>query len=337
MKRFDQVVVVTLNPTIDRVLEVSDFRAGGHQRCVRRDRYPAGKGINVVRAMASLGQTATLTGFVGEAESEWYQQFLLGEGIEDCRLISVPGFTRENITVVDPNAPGSDTHLMEQGFTVMADELAQLRDSLGPLASAGNLVSFCGSLPPGVSAEQFAELIRLCLDSGAEVAVDTSGDSLRASARLPLWLVKPNRQELTELSGHTSQTDELLLSSASLLAEQIRWVLLSLGGEGAVLVDSRIARRAVLPLRTEEVVSTVGCGDILFGGFLAGWQGAEWKEGDLQEVPDPASEALRRGVAAATFAATQLTPTIALARVQALEPDVEISNTDLPDASRPNE
>lgn len=332
MNRFDQIVVVSLNSAVDRVVEVPDFRAGGHQRGIRRDRYPAGKAINVVRAMAALGQPATVTGFVGEAEAEWYQRFLLAKGIDDCRLIPVPGFTRENITIVDPNAPGTDTHLMEQGFTVSDGDSAQLQDVLSSVAAAGHLVAFCGSLPSGMCEKQFAELIRLCLDRGADVAVDSSGDALRVSSGLPLWLVKPNQQELAELVGQPLQTHEQQLAATAGLAERIRWVLVSLGAEGALLVDSRIARRAVLPLGSEEVVGTVGCGDILLGGFLAGWQGAEWQGTEQQRVSAAASEALCRGVAAATFAATQLTPTISAENVQALEERVEISNIERHDA-----
>lgn len=252
---------------------------------------------------------------------EWYKHFLLEEDVEDCRLLPVAGFTRENITIVDPQAPGSDTHVVEPGFSVTADDVARLRDALGALAVAGRLVAFCGSLPPGLTVDQFSDLLRLCLDGGAQVAVDSSGDALRAGAELPLWLAKPNRQELSEWIGTPLQTHQQLLDAATVLAQRIRWVLLSVGAEGALLVDSHGSRQATLPLAAEKVIGTVGCGDVLVGGFLAGWQSA------FPEVHDAADVALRRGIAAATFAATQLTPAIAASSVEESEKDVLISST----------
>jgi len=323
LNRFDQIMVVSLNPAVDRVVEVPGFRAGDHQRGNRLARYPAGKATNVARAMSALGQPPAVSGFVGEAELQWYQQFLLGEGVEDCSLIPVAGCTRENITVVDPLAPGADTHVVEQGFSVAAADVARLRDALGAFAGTGRLVAFCGSLSPGLSVEQFVELQRLCLQGGAEVALDSSGAALRAGAELPLWLVKPNRQELAELTGSPLETHAEQRAAAATLARRIRWVLVSAGAEGAMLVDAAGSRQAVVPLAAEKVVGTVGCGDVLLAGFLAGWQGAIWQGAD-SKVQDRASDAVRRGVAAATCAATRLMRTIDAQSVEAYEQEVEL-------------
>ena len=305
-------------------MEVPNFRAGGHQRGHQRGhrlaRYPAGKAINVTRASVALGHPPVATGFIGEPEAEWYRQFLLEHHVENCRLIPVAGHTRENITVVDPQSPDADTHLVEQGFSVSSDDITRLRDELGLLCETGRLVAFCGSLPPGLSVERYVGLLTFCLDLGAELVIDSSGEALRAATELPLWLVKPNREELAELTGSEIRTQTQSRDAATDLARRVRWVLVSAGAEGAQLVDARGSCQAVLPLASKEVVGTVGCGDVLLGGFLAGWQGADRGE----EAPPPGQFALRRGVAAATLAATRMMRAIDVASVTAMESGVRV-------------
>ena len=328
MKPFDTIVAVALNPAIDRIVEVPGFHAGGHQRGRRLTRYPAGKAINVARTMAMLGQPCVVSGFVGRAEEDWYRTFLQEQGRDgsgpliDCRLVPVAGHTRENISVVDPLSPDSDTHIIEQGFSVKESDLDRLQEVLSPFAAPGRLIAFCGSLPEGLSADRFGTLLRFCLDRGAAVAVDSSGEALRVATQLPLWLVKPNREELAELMGRPLNAEDEQLAAATELARTTRWVLVSAGAEGAMLVDKKGNRRALLSIPSESVVGTVGCGDALVGGFLAGWQAAP-------STDRPATErhlaALRRGVTSATFAATQLGRKIDLEQVERLERDVRLT------------
>ena len=335
METFSKIIAVTLNPAIDRVIEVPGFHTGGHQRGKRRARYPAGKAVNVARTMAMLGQTCTATGLVGQPELPWYRNYLAqqssapsatsAEPLIDCRFVGVAGHTRENISIIDPQTTGSDTHLVEQGFAVRPEELSELREVLSPLARQGCLVAFCGSLPEGLTTSHFEKLLELCLDGGASVMVDSSGEALRAAAQFPLWLVKPNREELAELVGQSIDSPAQQHSAARKLAQTIRWVLVSNGSEGAMLVDEQQSWRAKAEIAPEDVVGTVGCGDALVGGFLAGWQQAD-REGDSGGDSDqPPLAALRRGVATACFAATQLSRNVDFAEVAALEERVALS------------
>ncbi len=327
MKSFQRVVAVSLNPAIDRVVEVPQFRAGAHLRGRRLARYPAGKGVNVARAIVSLGQDCTVTGFVGRGEQAWYGEYLAehaaAAGSEiDCRFVAVEGRTRENISVVDPQAPVADTHIVEEGFPVAATDLRHLQDHLAELAAAGSLVAFCGSLPQGLSIEAYVDLLKQCLAAGADVAVDASGDALRAAAELPLWLIKPNRQELAELTGRTTQGRDALLAAATPLAATIENLLVSTGGEGAMLVRQDRVLSACLDVAASEIVGTVGCGDVLLGGFLAGWLAAAAVAEDASAQKtnrEIERTALRRGVAAATRAATRLGRQIDVADVAAAE------------------
>jgi fructose-1-phosphate kinase PfkB-like protein len=137
------------------------------------------------------------------------------------------------------------------------------------LAKPGNLVIFCGSLPPGVGGGDFAKLLDICLSGGAKVAVDASGEALRATVGKKLWLLKPNSLELAELTGKKFANDAELLAAAKSLTADVENVLLSCGGDGAYLVRNDGVMRC-LPGMAVEVVNTVGCGDTLLGAFVGG-------------------------------------------------------------------
>ena len=305
MKRFNRIVAVSLNSAIDRIIEVPGLTLGEHQRGDRLAYYPAGKGINVAKTIAILGQQCIVTGFVGEPELEWYQTDLaeIGGGRIDFKLLAVEGRTRENITLIDPES-GYDTHITEQGYSIGHEHVARLRGVLREGADENTLVCFSGSLPPGLSTYDFGDLIEACTEAGMSVVVDTSDDALQTAIGMSLWMIKPNIPELAQVAGRPMITDEDNSNVAYELAENMQWVLLSRGEEGAWLFSSRRPYAGYIELDQDRVKNTVGCGDCLLGGFLAGWiAGGESAE------PDPAA-ALRLGVAAATANAVNLTSAI---------------------------
>jgi len=178
------VITVTLNPALDRALEVKDFRVGDHARAVLRALVPAGKGINVARGVARLGGRATACALVGRGEMERFRAVLEADGASHI-LCAVRGVTRTNTTILDP-AGGTTTHLREEGFTVRAAELERLRRRLvravAEARAAGPVsVAFCGSLPRGLKTSDWLGLLAACRRAGASVLVDTSGEPLRAA------------------------------------------------------------------------------------------------------------------------------------------------------------
>jgi 1-phosphofructokinase len=288
------LITVGLNPAIDRIVEVPGFRVGGHLPMTPLRRHPAGKAINVSRALAILGRPSIATGFAGQREAAEFEAFLArvaGPRIA-CRFRPVEGATRENLTILDPQQR-IDTHLREPGFTVTADDVARLTAVLDELAEPGVVICFSGSLPPGLSVDQFVAMLSRCIDRGAKVAVDTSGPALASAITLPLWLVKPNREELASISGDSDSPAE----AARDLARRITHVLTTLGADGAALVTGDQAWHAHLALDAGQVVNTVGCGDCLLGGFLAAlWDGATGDAALQTGVATGAANALALGV-----------------------------------------
>jgi len=246
------IITVGLNPAIDRVMEVPDFRLGGHQlgRVVRRT--GAGKSVNVSRVLAAVGTPSIATGFLG-ADSRAEFDAVLQPPLMRNQFFILPGRTRENITLVDPLAR-QETHIRDVGLKVDARGLKRLTSKLELMVAPGGIVVFSGSLPPGMSAEDFGRLIDTCRAAGARVAVDTSGDALAALADRALWLVKPNAAELSQLLARPLPDIARRVAAAKELTARIELVLLTAGAEGAYLFSSRGAWHARAPLQPRRVL-----------------------------------------------------------------------------------
>jgi 1-phosphofructokinase len=260
------IVTLTLNPSVDRTVEVDTIARGEVMRAhsVRVD--PGGKGINVSRALAAHNLPTRAVVTVGGAEGEHLVALLRNTGIE---IVPVPihGAIRSNITVVEPD--GTTTKFNEPGAELSAEELAAVFNAVREAVEAADWLVASGSLPPGTPADVYAELIRALAGSGTRVAVDTSGAALEAVLAASPTLVKPNRDELAEVTGVRLTTiADVVEASCRLRDLGARAVLASLGADGAVLVDDDGAVHGQTP--AVSPLSSVGAGDAMLAGFLAG-------------------------------------------------------------------
>jgi 1-phosphofructokinase len=266
MAAFEQIVTVCVNPAIDRVLEVPDFAVGSHQRGRQLARHPAGKAVNVSRALGALGVPSIAAGFVGRNELEYFERFLSAFRV-NTQFLTVDGATRENVTLVDPIAR-RETHVRDVGFTVSARDLTRLKKKLHLISRPTTLVIFSGSVPHGIEPQAFADLLDICLHAEAKVAVDTSGPALKAAAALPLWLAKPNAAELGEMVGQTIASDDEIIATGRQLSRRIRGLLVSRGEAGGYAFVDGSAFVGQVPVARQRIVNTVGCGDCLLAGFV---------------------------------------------------------------------
>ena len=278
------IVTLTLNPSVDRTVEVETLARGEVMRALRVRVDPGGKGINVSRALAAHNLPTRAVVAVGGAEGEHLVALLRDTGIEIVP-VRIEGAIRSNITVVEPD--GTTTKFNEPGAQLSADELAAVVTAVqGAVESADWLVA-SGSLPPGTPADVYADLVRRLVGSGIGVAVDTSGPALEAVLAAGPTLVKPNREELAEVTGQELRTIADVVEAASRLRDLgAGAVLASLGAEGAVLVDEDGAVHGRTPAVPQ--LSSVGAGDAMLAGFLAGGG----------KGPDALTEALAWGAAA---------------------------------------
>ena len=285
------IVTLTLNPSVDRTVEVETLARGEVMRALRVRVDPGGKGINVARALAAHGYPSCAVITCGGAEGEHLLALLRETGI-DVVPVPIAGSIRSNITVVEPD--GTTTKFNEPGAPLSPDEqsavFSAVKTALASvprdLNSATWLVA-SGSLPPGAPDGLYADLIREVAGSGARVVVDTSGPALEAVLAAGPAVVKPNREELAAATGRQLTTIDDVVEAASVLRGcGAGAVLASLGADGAVLVDADGALHGRTPATVPR--SSVGAGDAMLAGFLAaGGHG-----------PEALTEALAWGAAA---------------------------------------
>jgi 1-phosphofructokinase family hexose kinase len=295
-----RIVTVTLNPAVDRVLEVPRFRVGQHTKGRRIGWYPAGKGINVSRVLATLGIRSVATGLVGRNELAMFEEYLerVGGGLITTQLLVVRGRTRDNVTIVDP-IDETETHVRDEGVTVARDDARRIMSKVAMLAREDVIVCFSGSLPPGVTTGDLRTMLHRCAETGARAVVDTSAAVLPVLRDERIWMVKVNAAELEALAGMPTQTQDQTLAAARSLVQRgrVTWVIATRGADGAVFVGEGVERVARSDVHPGLVVNTVGCGDAMLAGVLSRVvEGEGW------------NSALRWGVGAATANAISRAP-----------------------------
>ncbi|MGH2662353.1 MAG: 1-phosphofructokinase [Actinomycetota bacterium] len=267
------VVTVTPNPSLDRTMDVAAFHRGGVVRAQAVHLDPGGKGVNVSRALVANGHASRAVLPLGGFEGDQLASLLLGLGIE-VAPVRIANSIRSNVAVVEPD--GTVTKLNAPGPSLSGSEVRALLEGARTAAGDGaGWVAGCGRLPPGAPDDLYARLVKAVRRAGVRVAVDTSGAALAKVLPAGPDLLKPNQDELAEVIGGVLETlGDVVAAAEKLRSHGVGAVLVSLGPDGAVLVDDAGAVHA----ESSTVVpsSTVGAGDALLAGFLAtGGQGPE--------------------------------------------------------------
>lgn len=262
------IVTVTLNPSLDRAMEVGRLERGEVIRATAARLDPGGKGVNVSRALLANGVPSVAVLPCGGDEGGQLVRLLEAEGVE-VLAVPISGRTRSNVTLAEPD--GTVTKVNEPGPALLRVEFDEITGRVLARAGSADWVVLCGSVPPGMPADTYARLCRRLRTAGIRVAVDTSGPALREAAVAGATLVKPNRDELAEVVG-AAPAELAGLADVVAAARQLRsWgagtVLASLGADGAVLVDADGVAAGTCPVARPR--STVGAGDALLAGFLA--------------------------------------------------------------------
>lgn len=259
------IVTLTLNPSLDRTVEVPGLVRGGVIRASGGRIDPGGKGVNVARALLANGVDARAVLPAGGAVGRQLVDLLEAEGVA-MTAVPVAGATRSNVTLSEPD--GTVTKVNEGGAPLHPDEIDLLAGAVEQLVGPLDWAVLSGSLPTGVDAGVYARLTERFVGAGIEVALDTSGPALvRAVAARPT-IVKPNRDELSEALGRDIRSLADAVEAAEVLrAAGAGSVLASLGPDGAVLVEGGgvVFGDCVV----DDPRSSVGAGDCLLAGYLA--------------------------------------------------------------------
>ena len=260
------IYTITFNPSLDYVVTLTQLQAGAINRTREEKIFPGGKGINVSWVLQNLGVPTRILGFKAGFTGDEIQRLVEERGIPCSFLTIEKGFSRINVKI----RAEEETALNGKGPEVTARDLDRLRAQLEGLTD-GDMLVLSGSGPSGCAPSLYGELAAAMTQRDIPCVVDATGKLLGEALGAHPFLVKPNGEELEELLGRELPTEEDLVQGARELQQQgARNVLISLGGQGALLVDEngKTSRRQA-PQGT--MVNTVGAGDSMVAGFLAGY------------------------------------------------------------------
>jgi 1-phosphofructokinase family hexose kinase len=271
MNGSSRIVTVGLSPAWDVSCRGSGLDWGQHAELEDQVVRPAGKALNVSQALAWMGRESIAAGLWGRGD---YEQMLgaMGRLSEQVQVTMTPtqGRTRLNITVVDTHG-GREMHLRARSELATPESLEKLRGDLERIVAAGDICVFSGAMPDGPLLEPAVGVVRACYETGARLVVDAHGPSLEVlvAAGLP-WLIAPNVEELGGLLGTgVSDTPARLAAAGQGLLDKVEIVLISRGKKGAMVVTKEGVWTGQCTSKG-RVLETVGCGDYLLAGFLAG-------------------------------------------------------------------
>jgi 1-phosphofructokinase family hexose kinase len=274
------IITVTPNAAVDKTLTVPNFQSGFRHRASESLTLPGGKGVNIARALKTLGEPVVVTGLVGGRAGQQIVEGLQRENVLND-FVHIGGESRTSTAVVDPTTM-TQTEVVEYGPVVTETEIAALLDKTEYLAKGARFVVLAGSLPRKVSEDFYASVLQRIRKHRCFVVLDSAAEPLRRGVRARPNLVVPNLREAEDLVGHEFHDDQDLVDATAIVCD--------MGARNAIIKTQhgcvarfqvgrkqRVFRASIVPLET--LVSTVGSGD----AFLAGFISARFRKLDLPE------------------------------------------------------
>lgn len=258
------IVTVTLNPALDKTVTLPGFAVNTVNRVqsVRLD--PGGKGINVSKAVLALGGKTLAISVLGGANGGFIKSAMDALGLPN-RMILTEGPTRTNLKIVDP-VLGTNTDINEPGSPLSEEVLDKVWQTIYESVQPGDTVVFAGKNPPGMADELLALWIRKLKAMDVRVCVDTVGEPMILALAEGPDIIKPNKDELSELIGRELHTDDEIVAAArELIAGGVGLAAVSMGSSGAIFVTKDQCIRGYSP--KVSVGSTVGAGDSMMAAL----------------------------------------------------------------------
>ena len=269
------IYTVTFNPAIDYVVELVSFNIGEVNRTTREYMNLGGKGVNVSRVLTNLEIPNTALGFVAGFTGEALKTGLGEMGVKTDFIKLKEGNTRINVNIKGI----TETDINARGPEIPDNAIDELFNKLDNLKN-GDILVLAGSIPASLPSDMYERIMSRLYGKGIRFVVDATKDLLMKSLKYEPFLIKPNNHELGEIFGlQLKNDDEIIYYARELKKKGAKNVLISMAGDGAVLVDeNNIAHRIGTP--KGKVVNSVGAGDSMVAGFLAGYL----ENGDYQHA-----------------------------------------------------
>lgn len=281
------IYTVTLNPSVDYIVKIPSFSAGKVNRADDEAVVAGGKGINVSVMLRQLGVESTALGFIAGFTGAEIQRLVREMGCRERFIMLTEGFSRINIKM----KTDEENEINGAGPVIPKASLDALMSQIGTLQT-GDILVLSGSVPRSVAETVYRDMAALLAEKSVMIAADASGRLLMDLLPYHPFVIKPNHHELGALFGVDIETKEDAVVYAKKLQELgARNVLVSMAGDGAVLLSEKgSVHTASAPKGV--VVNSVGAGDSMLAGFLAGYL----EKGSYDD-------ALRLGIAAGSASA----------------------------------
>ena len=289
------ILTVCPNPSIDCTIELESLNVGMLNRIQGKVETYSGKALNVAIGVSRLGADCTATGFMFANQQRTFEHALNKDGVK-CDFVVCEGNTRVNYKIIDKRS--MLTEINDVGEQVFEEKQAELIVKVKGLALGADIVVVSGSLPKGVDAGFYGEIVKN-LPKSVKVIIDAEkANTLSAINAREIFMVKPNVKELENFSGETiRRAKDVIKASKAYFDMGVKYVLASLGTEGAVLTDGK--NGYYCKSASVAVNSTVGAGDSMVAAACVGISNGE----SLREI---LREAVAAGTAAVTTSGTNL-------------------------------
>ena len=260
------IYTITMNPSLDYFVTVEHLELGKTNRAASEHMLPGGKGLNVSAMLKNLGFDSTALGFAAGFVGKEIIKRIENQGIHNGLILLEEGNSRINMKI--KNLEGTEINGI--GPKIPEKELDKLLERVQQLKQ-GDFLVLSGSIPAGVPNDIYAKIMSMAAGNGVEVIVDATGPLLRETLPYHPFLIKPNHHELGDLFGvEMKERSELMLYARKLQEEGARNVLVSMASKGAVLL-SEDGQVFEMDAPKGLVKNSVGAGDSMVAGFLAGW------------------------------------------------------------------
>lgn len=280
------IYTVTFSPALDYIVDLDKLEVGAINRTKKESMLPGGKGINVSIVLSNLGTKSVAMGFVGGFVGKYVKDEMISHNI-DTDFVELEGNTRINVKIKGM----VETAINGQGPKVSDEKIEELISKLTKLTDKDVLV-ISGAIPNTLPSNTYERILERIKGQNVQLIVDTTKDTLLKTLPYHPVLVKPNKEELEELFDVKINNDEELVKTAKRLIELgAKNVIVSLGGDGALLVEGN-GNHKITRSPKGRVVNTVGAGDSLVAGFIDEYV----RSGDI-------NKAFKRGIAAGSASA----------------------------------
>ena len=260
------IYTVTFNPSLDYIVSVEDFKVGMTNRTNTELMFPGGKGINVSMVLQNLGLESMALGFMAGFTGREIERLLAVKNIKSDFIEVASGISRINVKL----RSNEESEINGMGPAIGKDEIDKLYKQLDMLTE-GDILVLAGSIPSVMPESMYSDIMDYLKEKNLKIVVDAPRDLLVNVLKYHPFLIKPNNHELGEIFGVTLSKKEEVIPYAKKIQEMgARNVLISMAGEGAVLVTETGEIYQSNPPKG-KVKNSVGAGDSMVAGFLAGY------------------------------------------------------------------